>query len=50
MAGLDAAMGPGGGGGEAGVIGSLQPSLRMLGRRTPPQDSMALAGVAGSIY
>ena len=50
MGGLDAAMGGGGSPDSGQYLGSLPNGLRMLGMRKYPQDSMALAGVSGSIY
>ncbi len=50
LAGLDAAMSGGGSEGSNQMLGTMPNGLRMLGRRTPPMDSMALAAVAGSIY
>lgn len=47
--GVNAAMG-GGAGEGTGYVGALPNGLRPLGRRNYPQDSMALAAVAGGIY
>ena len=43
-------MSGGAGGGEAGILDSRGGSLRGLGRRMPPQESMALAGLGRRVY